>query len=141
MDIPEYQRFKMPATRQSVTHKAEMGGVEFYITVGLVGGRPMEVFIKAGTLPPEIEDDFGFQGWCDITAELSSVILQAGVPLKVLCRHLRAHRFKPSGFAKQEGIGHANSVPDYLAKWMNMNWGEKDDQEVAGPKLPEPRGE
>lgn len=107
-----------------------MGDVEFYITVGLtLDGRPLEVFIKAGCIDPKVEDDFGFQGWCDTVAELCSIALQAGVPLETLCRHLRSKHFKPNGWAEEPGFGHVGSVPDYLGRWLMKEF-EKHDNEA-----------
>ena len=132
-----YARQRLPDKRESVTHKVVMGMVEFYVTVGLYpDGTPGEIFIKAGSINPKIEDTFGFQGWCDTVGELCSIILQAGVPLPVLCSHLKGKMFKPDGWTEEEHF--AQSVPDYLGWWLMKNWGS-DDSEIAGQQLPEPR--
>ena len=114
-----YERRKLPATRNSIAHRAVIGDRKVYIIVGLFeDGSPGELFIKVNN-----EDD---QGWCNSIAILVSIILQADVPLKTICKHLSYQHFDPSGWTQNEDIGYAKSVVDYIGRWLLLMFGEKE---------------
>lgn len=106
-------RRRMPATRQSITHKFDIAGHEGYLTVGLYeDGSPGELFItmaKEGSTVGGLMDSFG-------TA--ISLCLQYGVPLKTLCEKFAHTRFEPSGFTKNPDIPVAKSLTDYIFRWL-----------------------
>ncbi|MDI6775386.1 MAG: vitamin B12-dependent ribonucleotide reductase, partial [Verrucomicrobiota bacterium] len=107
-------RRRMPATRQSITHKFEVAGHEGYLTVGTYeDGLPGELFItmaKEGSTVGGTMDAFG-------TA--ISLCLQYGVPLKELCQKFAHSRFEPSGFTKNPDIPIAKSIVDYIFRWLD----------------------
>jgi len=107
-------RRRMPATRQSVTHKFEVAGHEGYLTVGMYeDGAPGELFItmaKEGSTVGGIMDAFG-------TA--ISLSLQYGVSVRELCTKFAHSRFEPSGFTKNPQIPFAKSLVDYIFRWLD----------------------
>jgi len=110
-------RKRMPATRQSITHKFEVAGHEGYLTVGVYeDGSPGELFItmaKEGSTVGGTMDCFG-------TA--ISLCLQYGVPVQELCRKFAHSRFEPSGFTKNPNIPMAKSIIDYIFRWLDMTF-------------------
>lgn len=110
-------RRKLPDTRQSITHRFEVGGMHGYITVGLYpDGAPGEVFVKMA------KEGSTLSGLLDGWAITTSIALQYGVPLIAIVHKLARTRFEPSGFTGVEGIGYASSVLDYIARWMAMRF-------------------
>jgi ribonucleoside-diphosphate reductase alpha chain len=112
---PRPRRERLPDTRQSLTHKFNVGGHEGYINVGLYpDGRPGELFItmaKEGSTIGGLMDAFG-------TAV--SMSLQYGVPLEVLVNKFSHTRFEPMGHTTNPDIRIAKSVVDYIFRWMGV---------------------
>jgi len=110
-------RRRMPATRQSITHKFEVAGHEGYLTVGIYeDGAPGELFItmaKEGSTVGGTMDSFG-------TA--ISLCLQYGVPIQELCKKFAHSRFEPSGFTKNPDIPMAKSIIDYIFRWLDRTF-------------------
>ncbi|MFA5343929.1 MAG: vitamin B12-dependent ribonucleotide reductase [Kiritimatiellia bacterium] len=115
--VPKPFRHRMPLTRQSITHKFEVGGHQGYLTVGLYeDGTPGELFItmaKEGSTVGGIMDAFG-------TA--ISMCLQYGVPLSTLIEKFCHSRFEPSGFTKNPEIPYAKSLVDYIFRWLDLTF-------------------
>jgi len=111
------RRERLPDTRQSITHKFNVGGHEGYINVGLYpDGRPGELFItmaKEGSTVGGLMDCFG-------TA--ISICLQYGVPLEVLVNKFSHTRFEPMGHTTNPEIRIAKSVVDYIFRWMGITF-------------------
>ena len=116
---PKPQRVRLPDERRAITHKFAIGGHEGYITVGLYpNGKPGEMFIsmaKEGSVVSGLMDSF---------ATSVSIMLQYGVPLKVLINKFSHARFEPSGFTSNPEIPIAKSVMDYIFRWMDLTFGE-----------------
>src|ERR1700733_1114715 len=73
------KRRKLPAERNSITHKFSVGGHEGYITVGMYAeGHPGEIFIKMA------KEGSTLSGIMDAFALSVSISLQYGVPLRAL---------------------------------------------------------
>lgn len=110
-------RKRMPATRQSITHKFDVAGHQGYLTVGLYDdGSPGELFItmaKEGSTVGGTMDAFG-------TA--ISLCLQYGVPSNDLVDKFRHSRFEPSGFTKNAQIPFAKSIVDYIFHWLSLTF-------------------
>jgi ribonucleoside-diphosphate reductase alpha chain len=106
-------RKRLPDERKAITHKFSIGGHEGYITVGLYeDGKPGEIFItmaKEGSV---------VSGLVDSVATLTSIALQYGVPLPVLCNKFAHTRFEPSGFTNNPQIPIAKSIMDYIFRWL-----------------------
>jgi ribonucleoside-diphosphate reductase alpha chain len=111
------KRERLPDTRQSVTHKFNVGGHEGYLNVGMFpDGRPGELFItmaKEGSTVGGLMDAFG-------TA--ISISLQYGVPLEALVNKFSHMRFEPMGHTPNPDIRIAKSVIDYIFRWMGIQF-------------------
>ena len=114
---PKPKRVRLPDERQAVTHKFSIGGHEGYLTIGLYpNGKPGEMFIsmaKEGSVVSGLMDSF---------ATSVSIMLQYGVPLKVLINKFCHARFEPSGFTSNSKIPIAKSVMDYIFRWMDLKF-------------------
>ncbi|MBU8869243.1 MAG: vitamin B12-dependent ribonucleotide reductase [Gemmatimonadales bacterium] len=116
---PKPLRVRLPDERAAITHKFSISGHEGYITVGQYpNGKPGEMFIsmaKEGSVVSGLMDSF---------ATSVSIMLQYGVPLKVLINKFSHARFEPSGFTNNKEIPIAKSVMDYIFRWMDLKYGE-----------------
>ena len=114
---PRAVRHRLPEERMSVTHKFDVGGHEGYITVGLYpNGEPGELFVKMA------KEGSTVSGLMDSFALATSMALQHGVPLKLLCDKFAHTRFEPSGWSKNPEIGFAKSIMDYIFRWLQMRF-------------------
>jgi len=136
---PRAVRHKLQEERASITHKFNIGGHEGYITVGLYpNGDPGELFItmaKEGSTVSGLMDSF---------ALATSIALQHGVPLKLLCEKFAHTRFEPSGWTSNPDIGFAKSIMDYIFRWLQLRFLTGQQQmlfESFRPKLSDPRQE
>ena len=116
---PKPRRVRLPDERQAITHKFSISGHEGYITVGCYpNGKPGEMFIqmaKEGSVVSGLMDSF---------ATSVSIMLQYGVPLRVLVNKFSHARFEPSGFTTNRDIPIAKSVMDYIFRWMDLKFGD-----------------
>ena len=126
------QRRTLPDTRDSKTHKFKIGGHTGYITVGLYeDGQPAEVFIsmaKQGSTIYGLMESFG---------RAISYALQYGVPLSDLVRNFSHMRFEPSGMTSNPEIPFAQSVIDYLFRWLASQFLPAAEVEELGVLTPE----
>jgi ribonucleoside-diphosphate reductase alpha chain len=114
---PRAVRHRLPEERASLTHKFGIAGHEGYITVGLYpNGQPGEIFIKMA------KEGSTVSGLMDSFATASSLALQHGVPLRVLCEKFAHSRFEPSGWTGNEHIGYAKSIMDYIFRWLQLRF-------------------
>ncbi len=114
---PRAVRHRLPEERASLTHKFGIAGHEGYITVGLYpNGQPGEIFIKMA------KEGSTVSGLMDSFATATSLALQHGVPLKVLCEKFAHSRFEPSGWTGNEHIGYAKSIMDYIFRWLQLRF-------------------
>jgi len=111
--FPGTKRRKLPAERNSITHKFSVGGHEGYLTVGKYDdGNPGEIFIKMA------KEGSTLSGIMDAFALSVSIALQYGVPLRALVDKFVNSRFEPSGYTGNPEIRYAKSVVDYLGRWL-----------------------
>jgi ribonucleoside-diphosphate reductase alpha chain len=114
---PRAHRHKLPDERFSVTHKFKVGSHEGYLTVGLYkSGSPGELFItmaKEGSTVSGLMDSFA----CAV-----SIALQHGVPLRLLVNKFAHTRFEPSGWTQNPELGYANSIMDYIFRWLDLRF-------------------
>ena len=110
-------RRRLPKTRQSITHKFDVGGHEGYITVGLFAdGTPGELFITMA------KEGSTVGGLMDTIGTLTSMSLQYGVPLPALIDKFTHMRFEPSGWTGNSDIPNAKSIVDYIFRWLGMRF-------------------
>ncbi len=110
-------RRRLPDTRQSITHKFNVGGHEGYITVGLFDdGAPGELFIVMA------KEGSTIGGLMDVIGTETSLALQYGVPIDAMVNKFSHARFEPSGWTTNPDIPVAKSVVDYIFRWMGMTF-------------------
>ncbi len=110
-------RRRLPATRNSITHKFSVGGHDGYITVGLFeDGAPGELFISMA------KEGSTIGGLMDVIGTETSMCLQYGVPLQVLVEKFSHMRFEPSGWTQNPDIPNAKSVVDYIFRFLGMQF-------------------
>jgi len=115
--VPAPFRRHLPATRRSLTHKFSVGGHEGYITVGLFeDGKPGELFITMA------KEGSTIGGLMDTIGTLTSLSLQYGVPVEAMVNKFAHMRFEPSGWTGNPDIPNAKSVPDYIFRWLGMEF-------------------
>jgi ribonucleoside-diphosphate reductase alpha chain len=130
---PRARRNKLPPERFSVTHKFKVGSHEGYLTVGLYkDGTPGELFItmaKEGSTVSGLMDSFA----CAV-----SIALQHGVPLRLLVNKFAHTRFEPSGWTQSAEIGYANSIMDYIFRWLDLRFLTGEQQSLFDDLRPRP---
>jgi ribonucleoside-diphosphate reductase alpha chain len=114
---PRAVRHKLKEERMSVTHKFNIGGHEGYVIVGLYpNGEPGEIFIKMA------KEGSTVSGLMDSFSLTTSIALQHGVPLRLLCEKFAHTRFEPSGWSSHPEIGYAKSIVDYIFRWLHLRF-------------------
>src|SRR5450759_179000 len=114
---PRAVRHRLKEERMSVTHKFNIGGHEGYVTVGLYpNGEPGEIFIKMA------KEGSTVSGLMDSFSLTTSIALQHGVPLRLLCEKFEHTRFEPSGWSSHPEIGYAKSIVDYIFRWLHLRF-------------------
>ncbi|HXK34535.1 MAG TPA: vitamin B12-dependent ribonucleotide reductase, partial [Dehalococcoidia bacterium] len=125
-------RRKMPETRNSVTHKFSIEGHDGYITVGLYeDGTPGEIFLsmaKQGSTVSGLMEAFG---------RAISYALQYGVPLGDLVRNFSHMRFEPMGRTESRDIPVAQSIIDYVFRWLALHYMSPEEAYAVGVMTPE----
>ena len=110
-------RNRLPDVRQSVTHHFNIAGHEGYLIVGLYeDGAPGEIFIRMA------KEGSTVSGLVDGFATVTSLALQHGVPLDLLCDKFAFTRFEPAGLTTNPEIRTASSVTDYMFRWMQRRF-------------------
>ncbi|MCI4335604.1 MAG: vitamin B12-dependent ribonucleotide reductase [Thermoplasmata archaeon] len=124
-------RERLPDERKAVTHHFQVGGHDGYVTVGLYpDGRPGEIFFrvtKEGSTVNGLMDSLGIS---------MSMALQHGVPLKDLVRKLAHLRFEPAGATNNAKIRFAKSIPDYVARWLALEFLTEEQRRAIGLEAP-----
>lgn len=111
------QRRKLPATRSSLTHKFNIANFEGYLTIGLNDdGQPGEIFIKMAKEGSTLSGLL--QGFC----RAFSIALQYGLPLDAAVERFRGMRFEPMGMTDNPDVPHADSVIDYVARYLDVQF-------------------
>ena len=121
-------RKRMPAERQSITHKFSIAGHEGYITAGMYeDGTVGEIFLtdigKEGST---------LRGLLNSFATAISISLQYGVPLETLVQKFAYMRFEPEGITQNPEIPFAKSMPDYIMRWLASRFLDAELQEELG---------
>ena len=110
-------RRRPPATRRSITHRfailASGEAIDGYITVGpYEDGNPAELFLvlaKSGE---------ALAGLARCWATCFSLFLQMGLPNETLIEKFKFFRFEPAGPTDNAEIPLAQSIPDYVCRWI-----------------------
>jgi ribonucleoside-diphosphate reductase alpha chain len=125
-------RRRMDDTRSSLTHKFSIEGHEGYITVGLYDdGSPGEIFLsmaKQGSTVSGLTEAFG---------RAISYALQYGVPVEDLVRNFSHMRFEPMGRTENRDIPVAQSIIDYVFRWLASRYMTPEQAYEIGVMTPE----
>ena len=120
-------RRRLPDTRSSITHKFSIEGHEGYITVGTYeDGSPGEIFITMA------KEGSTISGMMDAFATSISLTLQYGVPLKDLVNKFGHMRFEPAGMTQNREIPVAQSVVDYVFRWLGSQFLSEEEKAELG---------
>lgn len=113
------QRQSLPPVRDSITHKFAIMGHEGYLTIGLFAdGTPGELFIKMAKEGSTLSGLI--QGYC----RAFSLALQYGLPLDEAVRRFKDMRFEPMGHTANPNIPYAQSILDYVARYLELNFSQ-----------------
>jgi len=124
-------RNKLPDTRQSQTHAFDIGGFKGYMQPGMYpDGTLGEIFLTAS------KNGSTIQGLLDSFATVTSLALQHGVPLDLLCDKFIGVRYEPSGFTQNKDIPMCKSIVDYVFRWLAREYLNSQPKEV--PSIPPP---
>ena len=121
-------RHRLPDTRPSVTHKFNVEGHEGYINVGMYPDTsgPGEIFVTMA------KEGSTISGMMDAFATSISLTLQYGVPLRDLVQKFSHMRFEPMGRTENREIPVAQSIVDYIFRWLASQFlGEEEKQELG----------
>lgn len=124
-------RRRLPATRASVTHKFSIEGHEGYITAGSYeDGSPGEIFVTMA------KEGSTLSGMLDAFATSISLTLQYGVPLRDMVNKFSHMRFEPSGRTENAEIPVAQSIIDYIFRWLASQFLSEEEKEEFGVLSP-----
>jgi ribonucleoside-diphosphate reductase alpha chain len=124
---PEPVRRRLPDTRDSTTHKFSIEGHEGYITVGMYeDGLPGEIFVTMA------KEGSAISGMMDAFATSISLTLQYGVPLVDLVNKFSHMRFEPAGRTENREIPVAQSVVDYIFRWLASRFLSEEEKAELG---------
>jgi ribonucleoside-diphosphate reductase alpha chain len=124
---PEPVRHRLPETRESITHKFSIEGHEGYITVGMYeDNSPGEIFVTMA------KEGSAISGMMDAFATSISLTLQYGVPLIDLVHKFSHMRFEPAGRTENREIPVAQSVVDYIFRWLAARFLSDDEKAELG---------
>ena len=111
-------RESLPTTRESVTHKFSVARHEGYLTIGLYAdGRPGEIFIKMA------KEGSTISGFCQAFCRAFSLSLQHGLTIEDAVVRFKGMRFEPMGSTSNPDIPEAQSIIDYVARYLELHFG------------------
>jgi ribonucleoside-diphosphate reductase alpha chain len=121
-------RRRLPDTRPSLTHKFSIEGHEGYINVGLYPDTqaPGEIFITMA------KEGSTISGMMDAFATSISIGLQYGMPLRDMVQKFSHMRFEPMGMTENREIPMAQSIVDYIFRWLASQFLPEQDKRDLG---------
>jgi len=121
-------RKRLPDTRPSITHKFSIEGHEGYINVGLYPETqaPGEIFVTMA------KEGSTISGMMDAFATSISLTLQYGVPLRDMVQKFSHMRFEPMGRTENREIPVAQSIVDYIFRWLASQFLDEDEKRDLG---------
>ncbi len=110
-------RHRLPDERSAICHKFTIGGHEGYLHVGLYDdGSFGEIFIRMA------KEGSTISGMMDAFATSISIGVQYGVPLATFVEKFKHTRFEPSGFTPNRDIKMAQSIIDYIFRYLELKF-------------------
>jgi ribonucleoside-diphosphate reductase alpha chain len=111
-------RQTLPITRESMTHKFSIMNHEGYLTIGFYpNGRPGEIFIKMA------KEGSTISGMCQAFCRAFSLALQFGLTVDDAVMRFKGMRFEPMGMTSNPDIPEAQSIVDYVARFLELHFG------------------
>jgi ribonucleoside-diphosphate reductase alpha chain len=134
-------RRRLPDTRPSITHKFSIEGHEGYINVGMYPsetpgvayGPPGEIFVTMA------KEGSTISGMMDAFATAISLTLQYGVPLRDLVQKFSHMRFEPMGRTENRELPMAQSIVDYIFRWLASQFLSDEEKHDLGILTPAER--
>lgn len=112
-------RRALPATRDSITHKFSVGSHEGYLTIGLYDdGAPGEIFVKVS------KEGSVVSGMAQAFSRAFSLSLQHGLSVNEAVTRFKGMKFEPCGMTSNPEIPQADSIVDYIARYLELHFGE-----------------
>ncbi|MDQ7014246.1 MAG: hypothetical protein Q9O74_10155 [Planctomycetota bacterium] len=112
-------RQSLPPTRRSLTHKFSIGPHEGYLTIGLYeDGSPGEIFIKIS------KEGSALSGMCQAFCRAFSLAMQFGLTIDEAVARFKGMRFEPMGLTSNPDIPEAQSIVDYVARYLEIEYGD-----------------
>lgn len=110
-------RRSLPVTRRSVTHKFSVARHEGYLTIGLYpNGEPGEIFLKMS------KEGSTMSGMCQAFCRAFSLAMQYGLTVDEAVVRFKGMRFEPSGPTSNPDIPEADSIIDYIARYLEHHY-------------------
>jgi ribonucleoside-diphosphate reductase alpha chain len=110
-------RRSLPSTRESITHKFQIGNHEGYLTIGLHDdGMPGEIFLKMS------KEGSTISGMCQAFCRAFSLSMQHGLSLRDAVDRFKGMRFEPMGATSNPDVPEASSIVDYIALYLEHNF-------------------
>lgn len=110
-------RRSLPATRESITHKFQIGNHEGYLTIGLhEDGMPGEIFLKMS------KEGSTISGMCQAFCRAFSLSMQHGLSLRDAVDRFKGMRFEPMGATNNPDVPEAASIVDYIALYLEHHF-------------------
>ncbi len=111
-------RQSLPVTRDSITHKFAIERHEGYLTIGLYSdGQPGEIFIKMS------KEGSTISGMAQAFCRAFSLALQHGLSINDAVARFKGMRFEPMGMTSNPDIPNAQSIVDYVARYLELHYG------------------
>lgn len=112
-------RQTLPPTRESITHKFCIDRHEGYLTIGLYpDGTPGEIFLKIA------KEGSALSGMCQAFCRAFSIAMQYGLSIEEAVVRFKGMRFEPMGYTNNPEIPEAQSIVDYVARYLEITFGE-----------------
>lgn len=106
-------RKRLESERRAVTHKFRIAGHKGYLTVGLYpSGQPGEIFLRMAKVGSTLS------GLLDSFAIAVSLGLQHNISLSTFAEKFTDTRFEPLGWTGNPEIPEAQSIMDYIFRWL-----------------------
>lgn len=116
-EVPTVTRRSMPKDVSGHRHRFEIGGHKGYLIINeYEDGTPGEIFVRLG------KNGSTLGGLLDGFTQMASIALQYGVPLNRIIRSFVNQRFEPSGMTDNPRIRFADSIYDYIAKYLDVRY-------------------
>lgn len=113
-------RHALPPTRESITHKFSISRHEGYLTIGLYAdGTPGEIFIKMA------KEGSTISGMAQAFCRAFSLAMQFGLSIDEAVIRFKNMRFEPMGPTSNPDIPEAQSIIDYVARYLELHFGSK----------------